>query len=66
MNAERALKKLRGLSQELREQHATNLCTNINLTERQFSYSQGYINALDWMEQTVAADLKEETDEDEL
>lgn len=66
MNAEKALKQLRKLSKEARELHANSLLTNNQTTLEDVRYSQGYINALDWMEIQLAASMKEDEESDDI
>lgn len=63
MNAERLLKQLRKLSLENREAHANSLITDNTTGIEDVRYSQGYVNALDWVLLTTEGLAKEEQEE---
>ena len=64
MNAERVLRKLLELKQEQRDNHAETILTDPTVSIDNVRYSQGYINALDWVDLTIQALAKEEQKDD--
>lgn len=65
MSPSKALRELKKLKNENRDNHAQTILTSATATLDEIRYSQGYINALDWVDQTLAALMKETEEEDD-